>query len=155
MPASRTPRHRRSRRARREVIPLRPIPSGRMRLVFGMLCVGLVGLIFRMAWLQVLQAPALEARARAFQTQRTSPLGKRYPIVDRTGRLVAIDEERFRLWAHPRYFNLPGDEPSLIRSPIDIAGKLSGLLSIPTRELVKNADYLKNCNFFMEYVRSF
>lgn len=62
-----------------------------------------------MAWLQLVQAPDLEQRARQLQTQRTQPLGQRRPIVDRTGRLVAMDEKRFRLWAHPRYFNMPGD----------------------------------------------
>ena len=86
-----------------------------MWIIFWILAAGLLGLIGRMAWLQLVQAPALEQRARQLQTQRTQPLGQRRPIVDRTGRLVAMDEKRFRLWAHPRYFNLPGDQPNAVR----------------------------------------
>ncbi len=108
-----------------------------MRWVFALLCLGLVGLLGRMAWLQVMQASALEARARMVQTQRTDPLGKRRPIVDRAGRLVALDEERFRIWAHPNNFRFPGDSPALVRKPLDIARRLSGLLAVPMAELVQ------------------
>ena len=126
-----------SRRQRRRVVPLEPVPPGRMRAVFALLCLGLVGLMGRMAWLQVFQATELEARARSVQTQRTKPLGTRRPIVDRTGRLVALDEERYRLWLHPRYFNLPGDAPTLIRPPADVAARLAPLLSLTEQEILK------------------
>ncbi len=128
--------NRRSRSKRRPVIPLQVVPAGRIKLVFTILCLGLVGLSVRMAWLQVLQAPELEARARAFQIKQTKPLGTRRSIVDRNGRLVALDEERYRLWAHPRYFNFPGDEVNLLRKPIEVARKLSGILAIPMADLV-------------------
>lgn len=111
MPASTARRSRSSRRRAQGVIALESVPAHRMRWVFAILCFGLVGLVGRMAWLQVLQAPELEARARALQTQRTQPIGTRRSIVDRNGRLVALDEERFRVWAHPRYFNFPGMIP--------------------------------------------
>merc|ERR1711965_359627 len=91
-----------------------------------------------MAWLQLVQAPVLEKQARQLQTQRTGPLGQRRPIVDRTGRLVAIDEKRFRLWAHPRYFNLPGDNPNLVRPPEDVVEVLAPHLAIPASELLKS-----------------
>ncbi|MEB3158816.1 MAG: penicillin-binding protein 2, partial [Synechococcus sp.] len=80
---------------------------------------------------------ALEARARSVQTQRTDPLGTRRPIVDRAGRLVALDEERFRLWAHPNNFRFPGDDPTLVREPLDVARRLSSLLAVPMAELVQ------------------
>ena len=122
---------------RRRVVPLEPVPVGRMRWVFALLCLGLFGLMGRMAWLQLFQAQALEARARSVQTQRTQPLGIRRPIVDRTGRSIALDEERYRLWLHPRYFNLPGDDPVLIRPPADVADRLAPLLSIPSTKILK------------------
>lgn len=122
---------------RRRVVPLEPVPVGRMRWVFALLCLGLFGLMGRMAWLQLFQAQALEARARSVQTQRTQPLGIRRPIVDRTGRIIALDEERYRLWLHPRYFNLPGDDPVLIRPPADVADRLAPLLSIPSTKILK------------------
>ena len=118
-------------------MPLEPVPAGRMRSVFALLCLGLVGLMGRMAWLQVFQASELEARARSVQTQRTKPLGTRRPIVDRTGRLVALDEERYRLWLHPRYFNLPGDAPTLIRPPADVAERLAPLLTLTEAEILR------------------
>ena len=121
---------------RRRVVPLEPVPVGRMRWVFALLCLGLFGLMGRMAWLQLFQAQALEARARSVQTQRTQPLGIRRPIVDRTGRIIALDEERYRLWLHPRYFNLPGDDPVLIRPPADVADRLAPLLSIPSTKIL-------------------
>ncbi len=127
---------RKNRRRKKRVVPLEKVPSHRIRLVFFIFCLSLLGLSGRLIWLQVLQSSVLEARARAFQTHLTKPLGSRRAIVDRTGRLVALDEERFRLWVHPRYFNFPGDDPSLIRKPIDVARKLSGLLAMPMSEIV-------------------
>ena len=108
-----------------------------MRSVFMLLCLGLVSLMGRMSWLQVFQATELEARARSVQTQRTKPLGTRRPIVDRTGRLVALDEERYRLWLHPRYFNLPGDAPTMIRPPADVADRLAPLLPLTAGEILQ------------------
>lgn len=128
---------RRRRRSHPRVIALEAVPASRMRWVFALLCFGLVGLMGRMAWLQVVQASALEARARSVQTQRTDPLGTRRPIVDRAGRLVALDEERFRLWAHPNNFRFPGDDPSVVRKPLDVARRLSGLIAVPMADLVK------------------
>ncbi len=122
---------------RQRLAPLKLAPSNRLRLVFLILCLGILGLVGRMAWLQVLQASELEARARSFQIHRTKPLGTRRSIVDRNGRLVALDEERFRVWAHPRYFNFPGDDRGLVRTPLEVSKKLSDLISIPMRELVE------------------
>ena len=137
MPANRQGSPSSARRARRSVIRLQPVPAGRMKVVFVLLCAGLLGLVGRMAWLQIFQASELEARARVVQTQRTQPLGSRRPIVDRNGRLVALDEERYRLWAHPRYFNFPGDAPTLIRDRAEVAERLSGVLAFSSDELIK------------------
>ena len=87
MPINKSRKLRRQKQRRRDVIPLEKIPSSRMRLVFAILSFALFGLIGRMSCLQVLQAPALEARARAVQTHRTKPLGTRRSIIDRKGRV--------------------------------------------------------------------
>ena len=133
---SRRPSRTSTNRTRSRVVSLAPVPPNRLWIVFLILCTGLVGLVGRMAWLQLVQAPVLEKQARQLQTQRTRPLGQRRPIVDRTGRLVAIDEKRFRLWAHPRYFNLPGDPPNLVRPPSDVVELLAPHLAIPASELL-------------------
>ena len=126
-----------ARRSRPRVVPLEKVPAQRLWWIFLILCTGLVGLIGRMAWLQLVQTSELEARARQLQTQRSQPLGQRRPIVDRNGRLVAMDEKRFRLWAHPRYFNFPGDDPNHVRPAGDVAERLSPVLGVPADHLLK------------------
>ena len=125
------------RRTRSRVIPLEKVPAKRLWWVFFILCTGLLGLIGRMAWLQLVQTDDLERRARQLQTQKSQPLGQRRPIVDRNGRLVAMDEKRFRLWAHPRYFNFPGDELSHVRPVEDVAETLAPILAVPEQRLKK------------------
>jgi cell division protein FtsI (penicillin-binding protein 3) len=105
--------------------------------VFTLLSLALGGLAVRLAWLQLVQAKELQARARASQTHAVTPLGKRRTIVDRQGALVALDEERFTLWAHPRYFNFPGDDPQQVRRPEDVASRLAEVLARPRQELLQ------------------
>jgi len=120
----------------RRVVRLQPVPTGRLLAVYLLLAAGLVGLALRLAWLQIADSRALQARARAIQTQSIAPIGKRRTIVDRNGRLVALDEQRFTLWAHPRYFNFPGDEPNQLRSPADVAQRLAAVLALPQAKLL-------------------
>jgi cell division protein FtsI (penicillin-binding protein 3) len=134
----RQPRPRRgSPTSRSDVVALQPAPRGRLTMVYLLLCTALLGLAGRLAWLQVIDGDRLQARARAIQTQSIVPLGKRRSIVDRTGRLVALDEERFTLWAHPRYFNFPGDPPRGVRPPADVVRKLAVALARPEQELLR------------------
>jgi cell division protein FtsI (penicillin-binding protein 3) len=91
----------------------------------------------RLAWLQVVDTRNLQSKARAIQTQSERPLGKRRTIVDRAGRLVALDEERFTLWAHPRYFNFPGDDPQKVRRPEEVAARLASVLAVPADSLLE------------------
>ena len=121
---------------RSRVVAIQPLPKGRLIAVYLFLCLGLTGLAVRLAWLQVIDTANLQSRARAIQTQSTKPLGKRRTIVDRTGRLVALDEERFTLWAHPRYFNFPGDDPQKVRRPDEVAARLSSVLAVPGEALL-------------------
>ena len=137
---SRNRSSRKSRRKRLAIPQSQPVSASRLRVVFAILSIGLVGLMTRMAWLQVLQTSELQARARAFQIQRIQPLGARRSIVDRKGRLVALDEQRFRLWAHPNNFRFPGDAPDLLRRPVEVASKLSGLIPKSKNEIIELID---------------
>jgi cell division protein FtsI (penicillin-binding protein 3) len=119
------------------VVAIQPLPNHRLVAVYLILCLGLAGLAVRLVWLQVIDTANLQSRARAIQTKSTTPLGKRRTIVDRTGRLVALDEERFTLWAHPRYFNLPGDDPRKVRRPDEVAGRLAKVLAVPSDSLLE------------------
>ena len=104
---------------------LSPLSEYQFRIVFLFLCLGLGGLFFRVGWLQVFQSYKLKAKAREVQTEEKRPLGIRRSILDRNGKLVAIDEKRFKLWAHPRYFNFPGDSFGTVRNPSEVAKLLS------------------------------
>ena len=119
------------------VVAMQSLPASRLLLVFGLLSAGLAGLGVRLAWLQLIDSPNLQSRARAIQTQSVAPIGKRRTIVDRNGRLVALDEERFTLWAHPRYFNFPGDDPQKVRRPEEVAERLAGVLALPSQALLQ------------------
>ena len=120
-----------------KVKALSPLAEYRFRLVFILLCLGLGGLFLKVGWLQVFQSYQLKARARAEQTERKTPLGTRRSIIDRNGKLVAIDEKRFKLWAHPRYFHFPGDPYGKVRKPVEVAKLLSSPLSKSVDEILK------------------
>ena len=138
MTASRRPGPSRGRsNSHQKVVAIQPVPVIRLLAVYGLLCAGLVALAGRLAWLQVVDGANLQARAHAIQTQTTQPIGKRRTIVDRNGRLVALDEQRFSLWAHPRYFNFPGDEPQQVRSADEVATKLAAELALPKSGLLE------------------
>ena len=131
MAQSLSPRH------TRRVVAIQTVPIGRLLAVYLLLSAGLVGLAGRLAWLQVVDAGNLQGRARAIQTKAITPLGKRRTIVDRHGRLVALDEERFILWAHPRYFNFPGDDPQQVRQADEVAERLAPVLAQPKASLLR------------------
>jgi cell division protein FtsI (penicillin-binding protein 3) len=138
------PLARRGQGRHRPVVAFSPVPAKRLWLVYTLLAAGLAGLAIRLAWVQVIQGRELLERARAVQTQTLSPIGKRRTIVDRQGRLVALDEERFTLWAHPRYFAFPGDDIGQLRSPLDVARRLSTVLALPMADLVRAMDGRKS-----------
>jgi len=126
------------------VIEIKPLSGRRMLAVYLVLASALGGLALRLAWLQVIDGQRLQARARAIQTHSVTPMGLRRTIVDRMGQLVALDEERFTLWAHPRYFNLPGDDPQLVRPPEDVVARLAVVLARPKEELLRTIGKLRS-----------
>lgn len=73
-------------------------------MVWSILMVGLVGLMFNLFRLQVLQGPILQERAKAQQTISLEAGIPRRPIVDREGTVLAIDKPVYTLYAHPILF---------------------------------------------------
>ena len=61
---------------------------------------------------------------------RISSLNKRRSIVDRNNRLIAYDKPLYRLWAHPKYFNFPGDSTNRVRTIDEVVNKLSPILNV-------------------------
>jgi cell division protein FtsI (penicillin-binding protein 3) len=76
----------------------------RLTIVWGGLGLGALGLVARLVWLQVIDAPNLQQQARAQQRTTERPFVPRRPIVDRTGSQLAIDRPSYTLYAHPVQF---------------------------------------------------
>ena len=109
--------------------------ASRMVMVFLALCLALGTVGANLFRRQILQGPTLQQRARERQSQRSRALAERRSIVDRNGELVAFDDRRLRIWAHPNNFRLMGDPPHQLRSRAEISALLAPLLPLTRREL--------------------
>jgi len=87
--------------------------------------------------LQVFNASDLQRKARLIQSSKTNALKKRRAIVDRNNRLIAYDKPLYKLWAHPKYFNFPGDSINRVRSIKEVTEKLSPILGINDEILLR------------------
>lgn len=90
----------------------------RVLLVWGLLIAGMLGLAVRLVVLQVHDAPLLKSRATQ---QQLVPLHSRiglYPITDRSGNLLAVDQATFTLFAHPYLFKEPAADIATVLAPI-------------------------------------
>ncbi len=115
---------------------LLPLSLHRFKVVFFILFLGLSGLFFRLGWLQVFKSSELKAKARVVQVEKKNPLGTRRSILDRNGKIIAVDEKRFKLWAHPNNFYLPGDSFGKVRKPIEVAKLLAKPISKNVDEIL-------------------
>jgi cell division protein FtsI (penicillin-binding protein 3) len=135
MPASTSdPKLRRAQiRARDRLTPPKPVAKhwGRFVLVWLLLIVGQVGLLARLIWLQIYDAPHLQQTAKRQQSVQLNPQLALRPIVDRNGAVLAKDESSFRLFAHPFLFSADKQE---------VATKLAPLLGQTPDALVKLFD---------------
>ena len=106
----------------------RRVPRRRIGLVFFLFGTAILGLGIRLCWLQLVQGDALARQARQQQAVHSAALALRRPIVDRRGEVLAIDDTRVRVWAHPRYFQFPGDSLGQRRSPAEVSERLAPVL---------------------------
>ena len=104
------------------------MPRRRIGLVFFLFGTAILGLGIRLCWLQLVQGDALARQARQQQAVHSAALALRRPIVDRRGEVLAIDDTRVRVWAHPRYFQFPGDSLGQRRSPAEVSERLAPVL---------------------------
>jgi cell division protein FtsI (penicillin-binding protein 3) len=91
----------------------------------------------RLVKLQVLNAIDLQRKARLIQSSKITSFKKRRPIVDRNKRLIAYDKPLYKLWAHPKYFNFPGDSIERVRSIEEVVKKLSPILGLKDEILLE------------------
>ncbi len=130
------PRQTYTKKKRLKVAPLPPVPPSRLKLAFSLLCLSLLGLLGRVAYIQLIQGFALEARARDYQTKQIKPMGTRRSIVDRRGRLLAVDEKRYRLYAHPEKFQFQGDLKGVVRRPDEVLKRINNIMPITNKQLI-------------------
>ncbi len=107
-----------------------PLDQRRFKLLYIFNLLLIVCLFGRLVNLQVFNANDLQRKARLIQSSKTNSLKKRRSIVDRNNRLIAYDKPLYKLWAHPKYFNFPGDSINRVRSIEEVTKKLSPILNI-------------------------
>ena len=102
----------------------------RFKVIYIFFLILIFGLFGRLVTLQGFSASNLQKKARLIQFTKTISLNRRRSIVDRNNRLIAYDKSLYKLWAHPKYFNFPGDPKKRLRSVEEVVNKLSPILNI-------------------------
>ncbi len=123
----------------------RALVKHRLITIWIVLGLGALGLVARLIWLQVIDAPNLQQRARMQQSTIERPFVPRRTIVDRAGNQLAIDRPSYTLYAHPIQFSelerikRPGKKTETkIKKvlPADLAGRLAPILGIEPATLI-------------------
>jgi cell division protein FtsI (penicillin-binding protein 3) len=99
--------------------------------VWGAIALGICGLIYRLHQLQVVQVvnEVNLAEAAAYQhSVNITPVIPRRPIVDRFGNVLAMDQVRYTLYAHPDMFS---------DTPENVATQLAGILEKTPQAVLK------------------
>ena len=115
---------------RKKIVHLLPLEDKRFKSTYFCCLVIIFALFGRIVNLQVFSAADLKKKARSIQSSRTISLKTRRSIVDRNNRLIAYDKSLYKLWAHPKYFNFPGDSINTFRGVEEVVKKLSPILGI-------------------------
>ncbi len=114
----------------KKIVRLVPLDQKRFKFLYFFSLLLIFCLFGRLVKLQVFNASDLQRKARLIQSSKTNALKKRRSIVDRNNRLIAYDKPLYKLWAHPKYFNFPGDSINRVRSIEEVIKKLSPILDI-------------------------
>ncbi len=114
----------------KKIVRLIPLDQRRFKFLYIFSLILIFCLFGRLVKLQVFNASDLQRKARLLHSSKTNALKKRRAIVDRNNRLIAYDKPLFKLWAHPKYFNFPGDSINRVRSIEEVTEKLSSILDI-------------------------
>jgi cell division protein FtsI (penicillin-binding protein 3) len=121
----------------KKIVRLTPLDQRRFKFLYIFSLLLIFCLFGRLVKLQVFNASDLQRKARLIQSSKINALKKRRSIVDRNNRLIAYDKPLYKLWAHPQYFNFPGDSINRVRSIEEVTKKLSSILDINNEILVE------------------
>ena len=122
---------------RKRLVRLKNIDNKRLKSVYIFSLIIFLGLLGRIINLQVFNAAQLQLKARSIQIRKNNALEIRRPIVDRNNRLVAYNKTQYNLWAHPKYFNFPGDSNDVRRSIKEVSERLSIVLNFDKNKIIK------------------
>jgi cell division protein FtsI (penicillin-binding protein 3) len=100
----------------------------RMLAVWGVLMIAMVGLVFKLYQLQIIQGKKLTQRARNQQMVNLRLYIPRRPVIDRDNNVLAIDRPVYNLYAHPKLFDYSQEK---------IAEKIGLIIGKNKDELVK------------------
>ena len=114
----------------KRIVNLVPLKHWRFKVTYIFCLIIIFSLFGRLVNLQVFRASDLQKKARLRQSYKTGSLKTRRSIVDRNNRLIAYDKQLYKLWAHPGYFNFPGDPIYRVRGIEEVAKKLSPILGL-------------------------
>ena len=120
----------------KKIVKLRPLNSQKIKSIYFFSLLIMVALLGRIINLQVFSSLSLKSKARNIQLSKISAIRSRRSIVDRNNRLIAYDKTLYKLWAHPKYFNFPGDQINKIRSIEEVVSKLSPIVNLDKKELL-------------------
>ena len=122
---------------KKRIVHLVSLKEQRFKITYIFFLIIIFGLLGRLINLQVFSASELQRKAKLIQFTKTSSLQSRRSIVDRNNRLIAYDKTLYRLWAHPKYFNFPGDEATKIRNIDEVVNILSPILNVNEKSLLE------------------
>ncbi len=121
----------------KKIVRLIPLDQRRFKFLYIFSLLLIFCLFGRLFKLQVFNASDLQRKARLIQSSKTNSLKTRRSIVDRNNRVIAYDKPLYKLWAHPKYFNFPGDSINRVRSIEEVIEKLSPILGINNEILLR------------------
>lgn len=117
-------------------------PKIRLAGVLIALGIGTLSLLLRLIWLQLVDAPNLQQKAKLQQTVTIRPFVPRRTIVDRANNQIAIDRPSYTISAHPVQFSetIVSKGKSKKRAtvkikPLDMAQRIAPILGLDAQEL--------------------
>ena len=115
---------------KKRIVQLKSLDSNRLKLTYISSLLLITCLLGRIINLQVFNSSFLKNKALSIQVKHINSFKRRRSIVDRNNRLIAFDKPLYTLWAHPKYFNFPGDGVNKVRTINEVVRKLSLTLNL-------------------------
>lgn len=110
----------------------------RIALGFAILALLLIALVFRVAWIQIVDAEELSQKAIDQQTMDTPIEAKRGTIYDRNGKELATSTTCYTLWARPSQIKLKEGKTRPDSEIRAFAGEIAGIIDKDSDEVYEN-----------------